>query len=197
MTLGTRQYFGLPQDAEVAVDDARQWLRRANTRYDLIVHDTFTGGATPEHLLSIEALSGVHDLLHRGGLLALNFVGHSDDAESAPASAIAKTLQAVFREVRLYGDDSDREALTNLVFLASDLPIEASTRDSNTKAEQCSLPIQALSRVDRLLGMPQGSVLTDAMNPLTRLSLSVAEEHFVAMNALLPPGVWLNDSVRP
>jgi hypothetical protein len=42
-----------------------------------------------------------------------------------------------------------------------------------------------------LASVPPGPAITDERNPLTRLELPAAEEHFDAMNALLPVEVWL------
>jgi hypothetical protein len=38
---------------------------------------------------------------------------------------------------------------------------------------------------------PAGPLITDAHNPLARLQLPIAEEHFSAMNKLLPTDVWV------
>ena len=38
---------------------------------------------------------------------------------------------------------------------------------------------------------PSGLLITDAHNPLARLQLPIAEEHFPAMNKLLPIAVWV------
>jgi hypothetical protein len=40
--------------------------------------------------------------------------------------------------------------------------------------------------------VPDGPAITDAWNPLARLQLASAEEHFKAMNELLPLDVWLH-----
>ena len=40
--------------------------------------------------------------------------------------------------------------------------------------------------------LPDGPLITDDHNPLARLQLPIAEEHFRAMNELLPSAVWLN-----
>jgi hypothetical protein len=37
-----------------------------------------------------------------------------------------------------------------------------------------------------------GPVITDGLNPLAHLEVPVTEEHFAAMNALLPAAVWLH-----
>jgi spermidine synthase len=101
-----REYFGFSTRGETFVEDARTFLRRTERRYDLIVHDTFTGGTTPEHLLSLEVLRNIHDLLHPGGVLALNFVGYEDGPHAEATLLVARTVRAVFPKVRTFRDSA-------------------------------------------------------------------------------------------
>src|SRR6185369_1746925 len=63
------KYFGFESNGEVHVEDARTYLNHTQRQYDLVVHDTFTGGTTPEHLLSLEVLQRIRALLRPSGLL--------------------------------------------------------------------------------------------------------------------------------
>lgn len=140
-------------------EDARAFLRRTSRRYDVVVHDTFTGGTTPEHLLSVEVVQRIHQILEPGGVLALSFAWFDRGPKAKARWAVARTLRAVFRNVRVFRDGPpgrDPDEAANPVFLASDGPV------------------------------------TDARNPLARLRIPVAEDHFHAMNELLPAGVWLH-----
>jgi hypothetical protein len=40
--------------------------------------------------------------------------------------------------------------------------------------------------------IPDGRILADGRNPRAELQLLIAEAHFKAMNARLPPEVWLH-----
>ncbi|MEY4578482.1 MAG: hypothetical protein RL701_3185, partial [Pseudomonadota bacterium] len=52
-----RKHFRFQPTGDVFEEDARTFINRTKRRYDVIVHDTFTGGSTPEHLLSREVFA--------------------------------------------------------------------------------------------------------------------------------------------
>lgn len=72
-----RDYFDFKQNQQmqVNVSDARVFIKRALLRkqqYDLIILDAFTGDYIPEHLMTVEFLTEVNDLLSPSGVLASN-----------------------------------------------------------------------------------------------------------------------------
>src|SRR5204862_8012705 len=96
-----QQYFDFSTSGRVSVEDARTFLRRTESRYDVVVHDTFTGGSTPEHLFSLEVLERIRAILRPGGVLALNFLGAE---ETVATLAVARTIRQVFPIVRAFRD---------------------------------------------------------------------------------------------
>lgn len=190
-----QQYFGFVTTGSVHVEDARTFLRRTDQRYDLIIHDTFTGGATPEHLLSVEVLQRIRAVLTPGGVLALNFVGYYTGVEAEASFAVARTVRAVFPYVRAFRDapfDASKP-VGNIVFFASegalDFAIPPGTRFVNSGSETTQ---RSFTQWETMQLVPAGPVITDAQNPLARLQLPVVEKHFAAMNELLPLDVWLD-----
>ncbi|HEX3850630.1 MAG TPA: fused MFS/spermidine synthase, partial [Polyangiaceae bacterium] len=99
-----KRYFGFTATGDVFVEDARTYLRHAERRYDVIVHDTFTGGTTPEHLLSLEVLQRIHALLRPGGVLVVNFIGYHEGRQAEATFAVARTIRAVFPKLRVFRD---------------------------------------------------------------------------------------------
>jgi spermidine synthase len=191
-----REYFGFSTRGDVYVEDARTFLRRSERRYDVIVHDTFTGGTTPEHLLSLEVVGRIHDMLRPGGVLALNFVGYQDGPNAEATWAVARTLRAVFPNVRAFRDGAPSDhpgAPGNLIFFASDDALEFK-RPANVHFENdvCARVLRSFQSWEVLQRVPDGPVINDSLNPLGRLQLPVAEAHFEAMNALLPIEVWVH-----
>lgn len=188
-------HFGFAATGEVHVEDARSFLRSTTRRYDLVIHDSFTGGTTPEHLLSLEVLRRVAELLGPQGVLVLNFVGFYDGSGAEATFAVARTIRAVFPHVRAFRDRAPDSAkpVGNIVFFASRSPlsfrIPEGTRFENFVSEQLQRSFIAWETLENV---PKGDLITDAKNPLARLQLPVAEHHFAAMNELLPVEVWLN-----
>jgi SAM-dependent methyltransferase len=188
--------FGFSTDGAIHVEDARTFVGRTDRRYDLVVHDTFTGGSTPEHLMSLEVLRDLHRILRPGGVVAVNFAGYQRGPNAAASWAVARTLRAVFPVVRIFRD-SDPEVrpneVGNMIYFASDAPLDFTIpTGARFESEVCETTLRALEGWEVLQELPDGPIVTDELNPLTRLQLPTAEEHFAAMNTLLPREVWLH-----
>lgn len=188
-----REYFGFEPTGDVFVEDARTFLRHTERRYDLIVHDTFTGGSTPAHLLSVEVLERIRQLLEPGGVLLLNMVGYHEGAHAGASFTVARTLRAVFPVVRCVRDHAPGvQGLGNLTFFASLEPIELAIPAAELPAGQPREILANLERWEVLTEVPPGPVATDSRNPLERLQLPVTERFVEEMRALLPREAWLN-----
>lgn len=188
-----REHFGFR--GEVIVADARALLREPGRQYDVIIHDAFTGGSNPEHLLSVEALSEIRGRLRPGGVLVLNMVGFVEGKHASATYAVARTLSAVFPRVHAYRDGTPRdrsESLSNVIFFASDRPLafEIPAR-GDFETESCRLSMSSSLSSEVLRRVPQGPLITDSYNPMPRLQEAVVAAHFRTMNELLPPEVWI------
>lgn len=63
-----RDHFFLPEPAEVFLEDANAFVQREadsepQGKYDLVIHDVFTGGSVPGELFSIVSTAGLGYLL--------------------------------------------------------------------------------------------------------------------------------------
>jgi hypothetical protein len=186
-------YFGFVTSGHVFVQDARSFLARSSSQYDVIVHDTFTGGTTPEHLLSLEALQEVHGLLRSQGLLALNFAGYQRGPNAAPSRAVLRTLEAVFPNVKVFRDsppEDEPDAAANLVYFASDGPLDFTIpKDAWFESAACRHVLQSFVRWE--VRLSDGQPITDGRNPLAQMQIPVFEAHFYDMRKMLPLDVWL------
>lgn len=114
-----RKHFGLPAELPVHLEDARTYLARPGTNYDLIVLDVFSGDTTPAHLLSVEAMRSLKARLNPGGLIAFNLIGSLQAADATLPSIIA-TARAVFANALLYPLFKAPDTEGNVVMIASD-----------------------------------------------------------------------------
>ena len=159
-----QQYFLYEPSGALLVGDARYEIRRLNQQYDFIVHDCFTGGSVPSHLLSVEMLRDLDRLLKDDGLLALNFVGFTEGPEAEAAAAVYRTLGEVY-PYRLAFVSLPGETFNDFVFLASRQPIAiASEAAAWLAAHEYSMPTE-------------GDLITDDFNPLERLQVAKAERY--------------------
>jgi spermidine synthase len=77
-----RQYFGLadPGEDHVFLMDARNWVmgtQQNNTetdkpsKYDIVVHDCFSGGGIPGHIFTVEFWDALKTLINPDGILVV------------------------------------------------------------------------------------------------------------------------------
>lgn len=128
-----QKHFGFVANGDLAVEDARAFLRRSEKSYGAIVHDTFSGGTSPEHLFSREMLALLKSRLNPGGLLVLNFVGFATGPHVEATLAVRSTLLAQFTNVHAYRDSALDHApgeVSNIIFFASDSPVAFAIRTS-------------------------------------------------------------------
>ncbi len=165
-----QQYFLYEPSGALLVGDARYEIRRLDQQYDFIIHDCFTGGSVPSHLLSVEMLRDLDRLLKDDGLLALNFVGFTKGPEAAATAAVYRTLGEVFPH-RLAFVTIPGEDFNDFVFLASRQPISLATEADGEDPSSAWLAAHEHP-------MPaKGELITDDFNPLERLQVAKAERY--------------------
>lgn len=158
-------YFSLEPTGDVIVGDARYRVQQLDRRYDMIVHDCFTGGAEPIHLLSLEMFHTLKSRLKPGGVLALNFVGLTQEGKQAPVEAVAHTLDQVFEHRRTFVS-SPEATFNDFVFVVSDEPLNINGPEA---------PRQWLQAREVQVSGENGLLITDDFNPLETLHIAKAE----------------------
>ncbi len=163
------KYFGFKPTGQAIVGDARYEIGHLKGPYDLIIHDCFTGGSEPTHLLTVETLKQLRGLLSSNGILALNFVGFASD-KSAALSSVSRTIDQVFSNQAVFmaepGDDYN-----DFIFLAAQQAINLTAKSL--------LPDQIDWLKNRIFNVnkTQGFVLTDNLNPLEHLQTEKSEHY--------------------
>jgi spermidine synthase len=164
------KYFGFTPTGQGVVGDARYEIRRLKGPYDLIIHDCFTGGSEPAHLLTAETLSQLRGLLSENGILALNFVAFSQDGRNAALASVARTVAQVFPHYSVFVSEPGKD-FNDFIFLASSRPIDLGS-PALDKGQAAWLGNRIFA-VDET----QGVVLTDNLNPLEQLQTRKAEHY--------------------
>ena len=164
-----RSFYDFEPTGKVIVGDARYQVKQLKEQYDLIIHDCFTGGSEPAHLLSIEMLRDLKRLLKPDGILVLNFVGFTDGKEGMAVTSVFRTIGEVFDYRRSYVS-APAERFNDFIFLASNAPL---TADVDTGSRQVAA---GLLRYEYPLA-DAGIVITDDFNPLEHMQYRKAERY--------------------
>jgi spermidine synthase len=94
--------LGLPAGVKVEIDDALDVISRARRgTAELIVCDVYDGPETVTSLFTLDAVTTVHRVLRRDGVLICNL---SDAAPFALSKVVVATLRAVFTTVVLLAE---------------------------------------------------------------------------------------------
>lgn len=113
-----RKYFHLDPKVKVTIDDARHFLNVSDEKYDAIIFDTFKGEETPNHVLTLQSLKKVRQMLNPNGLVLVNSFGYWKGKRGRGMRSICQTFrQAGFST--LVFPTGKKEDLRNLVFVAS------------------------------------------------------------------------------
>ena len=163
------KYFNFTPTGKAIVGDARYEIRHLTGPYDLIIHDCFTGGSEPAHLLTVETLQQLRGLLSKQGMLAINFVA-LEGKHSAALASVAKTVEQVFAQQLMFVSEPGKE-FNDYIILASQQPLNLASTE--LFQEQKNWLTERLFSVDKALGV----VLTDNLNPLESLQTAKAEHY--------------------
>ncbi len=163
-------YFGFQPNGKAIIGDARYEIRHLTESYDLIIHDCFTGGSEPSHLLTVETLQQLKGLLSPQGILALNFVAFGEGEGQQGLASVAKTVGQVFPHQSLFISEPG-EAFNDFIFLAGNQPLAYT--NSKLSAGQADWLHLREFKVDASKGL----VLTDNLNPLEHLQIRKSEHY--------------------
>lgn len=164
------EYFGFTPTGQAMVGDGRYAIRHLTGPYDLIIHDCFTGGTEPAHLLTEETLIQLRQKLAERGLLALNFVGFRSEGNNKALASVLRTVQTVFPYTRVFRSEPDKDF--------NDFIILASTRELGLDAPGLTDEMRHwLVERETSVDSSKGVLLTDDFNPIESLQVSKAETY--------------------
>jgi spermidine synthase len=163
-------YFGFKPNGKAIVGDARYEIRHLTGPYDLIIHDCFTGGSEPSHLLTVETLQQLQGLLVPQGIVALNFVAFGQGEGQQALASVSKTVAQVFPNQSLFVSEPG-EDFNDYIFLASSQPINLTSPVLNTEQAEW------LDKRKFTVDVSNGIVLTDNLNPLEHLQTRKSEHY--------------------
>jgi spermidine synthase len=147
----------------LVIGDGRYFLNATKKQYDAIILDAFLGDSSPAHLMTRESFQSMQRLLKPGGTLVINSFGNFDQGRDFFTASLDKTLQAVFKHVRIHSAGNG-----NVYFVASDQPELAIVRTPDFEQIHSSCREQARSAFNTVMktNPSSGQILTDDHNPV-------------------------------
>jgi spermidine synthase len=165
-----RQYFGLTNNVNVIVDDARHYLEETDKKYDLILFDVYRGESPPPHVFTIESLAKTKSLLKEDGLIIVNFTGFLEGKEGRAVRSIYKTLLAAGLETRMLPTPGP-EANRTILFVASKKKQDFHTLRAPLSQSGKPVDIETLFLDPQKLDLSDAVVLSDDKPILELLNL--------------------------
>ena len=179
------RHFGFVKSGIQRIGDGRYEVRKLQGPYDLVIHDCFTGGSEPTHLLTREALMDIKRTLSERGLMALNLVAFRSPDANLPLRSVIKTVSAVFGQVKVYRSEPDND-FNDFIILASDQPLEAESK------RLTSVMLTWLKARETAVDSAGGILITDDYNPLESLQVKKSEHYRQQVAEWLGPEVLLD-----
>jgi len=123
-----KRFFQVTEDRRHAIitQDGRQFVRRAEGRYDLIVMDAYNAEGIPFHLATREFLQLAKSKLAPGGIIAAHIVGFLEGPDSKLFRALYKTYASEFPTLYPFGVSvalrRDEQEVRSIILIATNRP---------------------------------------------------------------------------
>lgn len=166
------EYFSVPANANVTVDDARHFININKKKYDLVLMDLFLNETPPAHALTLESFEKTKSHLNEGGFIMINFYGFLSGDNGKAARSIIKTV----KECNLYtyvlptpGEEHER----NLIIIGSKSEINFDSID------EVSLGIEGFNIASKIIdynnqNVEDAVILIDNKPELEKLYLNLS-----------------------
>ncbi len=114
-----KQYFDLADNVNVINKDARDFINKAEGKYDIIIFDTFLGEYIPSHLFTKESLVNVDKMLNPEGTIITDFHGYFDGPKGKGSKSIIKTLSSLGYKSLVSGTSKQNGIFRSLLFFST------------------------------------------------------------------------------
>jgi predicted membrane-bound spermidine synthase len=181
-------YFAIPAETPIVVDDARHVINTSTKTYDVIVLDLFFNETPPAQVPTIESFTKLKTMLNEGGMVLMNFYGYTTGTKGRAARSVIKTFETAGFTVTLLptpGPENGR----NLIMCAT-LGEPDWSKIKYSEPELYEITPQEIHKfiLDKnTLDMSDAVVLTDKQPQLEKMYIEAATEWRRNQNAF-----WLS-----
>ena len=168
-------------------DDGRNFLRKTQQRYDLIILDAYSRSYVPFHLMTAEFFRELTAHLNSEGSIISNLISGISSTTSQLLSAEAQTMRTAFPNVYSFAVTGVMVAdLQNVILLATLKPQHLSENDFENLASGSTMPNLAEDVTHYFTISDNSQVLTDnyapvetLLNPINGLPLTRDEQPLI------------------
>ncbi len=131
-----KDFFNLKNSISTYCEDARYFINNCNEKYDLIIFDLFKAEEQPSHIITIESLSKVKEMLNKDGLIVINWHGYIKKPLGEGTQILLNTLRKSQFKV-VIRSSSSKEDYSNTLIIAknNDISINSYLEPVNTDDE--------------------------------------------------------------
>ncbi len=136
MTALARTHFALKDTPRLRIieEDARTFLQKAGSEYDVILCDVFTSHySIPFHLVTVEAIALMRSALAPDGVVLVNLLASPEGVSNRFYKALYATFKTAFPEIQTYAvvDSADKHLWQNILLAASTVPPPGVSNDAD------------------------------------------------------------------
>lgn len=169
-----KEYFNLKDEYHIksTFEDGRQYLRKSNSKYDLIFSDVYsTTYAIPDHFTTIEYFQTAKDHMDQEGIFLLNLIGDLSQQTPSLTFSLVRTFREVFPDSYFIAvvDPNNPSRIQNIIFAGFIQKIPEPNTDVSfhyLSTEKINENTISLERYD----LSRYQVLTDDLSPVELLS---------------------------
>jgi predicted membrane-bound spermidine synthase len=111
------KYFDLNKKVYTVCDDARHFINIFSEKYSVILVDLFKAEEQPSHVLTVESLKKIKEILAPGGQIIINWHGYTEGERGLGTSVLLNTLKSSGFNYKIAAA-SEKEDERNLVIFA-------------------------------------------------------------------------------
>lgn len=122
-----RQFFHVNDSVKIIHDDARHYMNTCQEKYQLILFDMFKAEEQPSHVITIESLNKLKQIMNKESMILVNTHGYLTGTNGLGTQCLLATLKKAGFYIKLctYSKDEDYR---NLLLFATTQPLEVNLK---------------------------------------------------------------------
>lgn len=168
-----QEYFQLDDISRINnyPEDARIFLKRTDSKYDVIFSDVFSSpNHIPFHLATVEYFQALRSALDTDGIVLVNLISSLNTETDSLTTVMIKTMSEVFPQLHAFTFRQEEEIgkIRNIIILASpsDDPLDFANVPELTNKHASSYPITTLAVDLSAFATKDALILTDDRSPI-------------------------------